>query len=209
MKAWARMTEQIAMLGVLMLLMLLVVGCLNLGGGRQVVPLPWSQPVISMDGTGVQQKAGRAAGAQMQPGSGGGSEASGDQVITVGQSLTSQRSTDASLADEASQASGRESPGGAADSSIGKEIKGPSISGSASVAPGGVAITAPAPTGSGPAPASAADIAALEEDVAAAQQAVDMLGSGGGAGGEDTEAQAKAKAWLASLQARLAAARRR
>jgi len=184
----------------------MLTGCLNLGGGRQVVPLPWSQPAIVMDGTGVQMKAGRASGAVLPPDGSGSGTARADQYINVSGDLTSQRSTDASLADEASQASGRESPGGATDSSTGKEIRGPSLSGSASVAPGGVAITAPAPAASTTAPV-VEDIAALEDAIGAAQQAVDMLGSGGGENGADTPQQAKAKAWLASLQARLAKAR--
>lgn len=96
-----------------------------------------------------------------------------------------------------------------------------SVAPSVSVAPGGAAITssaAPAASpgdasaGAAPAPAkepTAEDIAALEEAVAAAEKAVTMFGSGGNPDGSDTAEQAKAKAALASMQARLEAARRK
>lgn len=195
--------------GTLLAVILVTVGCVNIGGGRQVVPLPFSQPGIVMDGTAVNMKTGKAAGAQMQPDGTPANMPAGDQVVSAGTHITSERSTDASLADRQGQASGRESPGSAVDSSTGKEIKGASVS--TAVAPGGVAITAPVPTDAPPATATtkptADDIAALEEAVAAAEKAVTMFGSGGNPDGSDTADQARAKAALASMQARLAKAR--
>lgn len=195
----------------IMALLLLMTGCVNIGGGRQVVPLPFSQPGIVMDGTAVNMKTGKAAGAQMQPDGTPGNMPAGDQVVSAGTHITSERSTDASLADRQGQASGRESPGSAVDGSTGKEIKGASVS--TAVAPGGVAITSPVPTDASPATATKAptaeDIEALEEAVAAAEKAVTMFGSGGNPDGSDTAEQAKAKAALATLQARLEAARRK
>jgi len=87
-------------------------GCLNLGGGRQLVTLPWSYPAVAMDATGTQTKNGKAAGAQglsAVPGN----FPTGDQVMTIGQNQSNQRSTDASLADDGSQSAGQQSPGGA------------------------------------------------------------------------------------------------
>jgi len=73
-------------------------GCLNLGGGRQLVTLPWSYPAVAMDATGSQIKNGAQAGAQFA-GEGPSVPATGDQVMTIGQNQSNQRSTDASLAD--------------------------------------------------------------------------------------------------------------
>lgn len=121
-------------------------GCMNVGGGRQVVPLPFSQPAIVMDGTAVNQKSGKASGAQMQPDGTPGNMPAGDQVVSAGTYITSQRSTDASLADEQAQASGRESPGSAVDNSTDKKLEkaGPTIN----AAPGsGASVQAGVPAG--------------------------------------------------------------
>jgi len=96
-------------------------GCLNLGGGRQLVTLPWSYPAVAMDATGSQIKNGAQAGAQFA-GEGPSVPTTGDQVMTIGQNQSNQRSTDASLADEQSQAVGQQSPGSAIDSSTGKTL---------------------------------------------------------------------------------------
>ena len=105
----------------LVLLTIYSSGCLNLGGGRQLVTLPWSYPAVAMDATGTQTKNGKAAGAQFT-GSGPAIPATGDQVMTIGANQSNQRSTDASLADEQSQAVGQQSPGSAIDSSQGKTL---------------------------------------------------------------------------------------
>jgi len=82
-------------------------GCLNLGGGRQIVPLPWSYSNFAVDSVATQQKNAKANGATFA-GTDPGARPTGDQVITTGQNVSNARSTDASLADEQSQAGGRE-----------------------------------------------------------------------------------------------------
>jgi hypothetical protein len=97
------------------------VGCLNLGGGRQIVPLPWSYSNFAVDSVATQQKNAQANGAEFA-GTDPGARPTGDQVITTGQNVSNARSTDASLADEQSQAVGQQSPGSAIDSSTGKTL---------------------------------------------------------------------------------------
>jgi len=80
------------------MVMCLMTGCLNLGGGRQVVSLPWSAPEMAFDSVATQQKHGKAAGMVL----GGTSEVPTpgspvDQQITVGENQSNARSTDAAV----------------------------------------------------------------------------------------------------------------
>lgn len=80
-------------------------GCMNLGGGRQTVTLPWSYPAIAMDATGSQIKNGGNAGAQFgTDGTPAGELPTGDQVMTVGSDQTNARATDVSAATKQGQA---------------------------------------------------------------------------------------------------------
>ena len=85
---------------------LINVGCVNLGGGRQAISLPFSAPNFAMDSQAVQQKNDDAAGAQF---SGTGLNPVADQQINIGNDAANSRSTDASLAAKQSNAQGRES----------------------------------------------------------------------------------------------------
>jgi hypothetical protein len=94
----------------------LMTGCMNLGGGRQVVALPWSAPNLAMDSQGVAQKNDDAAGATFAGTGGPAAQADpdtltgqADMIVQVGGDAGMSRSTDASLADDQSQAQGQQS----------------------------------------------------------------------------------------------------
>ena len=154
---------------------LLLCGCLNLGGGRQMVTLPWGEPNIVMDSLGTQQKQGEAAGAQFSGADGQDSRPnaaeysqSGDQAMGFRDASTL-RSTDASLAGKQATAAGRET--GTVDSSGDRNLD-DSITPAINVGPaGGATVTAPRTTGTGTS-LSPEDIARLRAILEAADKTV-------------------------------------
>lgn len=92
-----------------------VTGCaLGVAGARVSLATPFSKPNFSYDSVGVAQKNDRAAGATFSGAPGTAAKADGetltgsaDQIVQVGGDASNARSTDASLADEQSQAAGR------------------------------------------------------------------------------------------------------
>lgn len=105
----------VMILGLLFSGMLAGVGCMNLGGGRQAISLPFSAPNFALDSLGVAQKNDKAAGAQFQGSGGPAAQADpdtiagqADQIVQVGGDASLARSTDAQLADKQAAATGRD-----------------------------------------------------------------------------------------------------
>ena len=168
----------VLMVGLVLCAVGLTTGCLNLGGGRQMVTLPWSYPAVAMDSTGSQMKNGKAAGAQGLANQAG-AFPTGDQVMTIGNDQRNQRSTDASLAGEGSQAAGQQSPGGGVLSgtqSVDRRVT-PTVNvgpaGGAQLGTGTAGGATPAATTVDPAAMTDAQAAALLERLRKAQAAVD------------------------------------
>jgi hypothetical protein len=123
-------------------------GCLNLGGGRQVVVLPMGASPMAFDSVGVAMKSGKAAGATLGKGAGSGNAAEADadtktggladQIVQVGGDASNSRSVDAAMADDQSQTTKpRDVHGNVDPDSAPKDSKTKTIQ--ASIAPGGVA----------------------------------------------------------------------
>ena len=139
-------------------------GCLNLGGGRQMVTLPWSYPAVAMDASGSQLKNGQAAGAQGLTTAASAVYPTGDQVMWTGANLSNHRSTDSALADDQGAAGG----GGAGSGVLsGNPVADRRVTPTVNIGPAGGAQLGPG-TGGGAAPAAVVDPATLTDDQAAA-----------------------------------------
>ena len=102
----ARLTLALACAMLLLFIALSLTGCaLGLAGARTVTVMPWGQPVLVFDSVGVQGKHGKSGAGALVQGEDNGTLPSGDMVMSIGQNANNARSTDATLADEQSQAS--------------------------------------------------------------------------------------------------------
>ena len=116
MKAPPRVFSTIALFFIALLAMTVLSGCaMGVAGARVSLATPFSKPNFSYDSVGVAQKNDRAAGATFTNADGTAAKAdadtltgSADQIVQVGGDASNARSTDSSLADDQSQAQGRQ-----------------------------------------------------------------------------------------------------